>query len=660
MAPVNTEKQQFRAEIARRADKLLAEQFDTVNRRNDELFAFLMVLQWIGGICAALWVSPGSWASPDDQPQSHLWVALVLGGAVTSLAVFMVITHSGTRLTRHVIAASQMVWSALLIHLTGGRPETHFHILGSLALLACYRDPWILVTATGVVVCDHFFRGAFWPRSVYGLPHAEPYRVIEHAAWILFEDTFLIIAIRQSVREMADIATKQARLERSNEVVESEVRDQTRELQVYTKELESAHRTLALQARELADQAHMLKQTRAAAEAANSAKSEFLANMSHEIRTPMTAILGYADLLLAGLTNADDLKAARTIKRNGEFLLDILNDILDLSKIEAGKLGMERVRCSPCQIVGEVVMLMRVRAEAKGLPLSAEHAGEIPETIASDPTRLRQILLNLVGNAIKFSDHGEIRIRTQLVSTLGSEPALRFDVIDQGIGLTNEQVARLFQPFTQADRSTARRFGGSGLGLSISKRLAEMLGGAISVSSTPGKGSTFSVTIKSGSLAGVPLLKEPAEWTQCERTDPPLAEPVELHCRVLLADDSPDNQDLVSHVLRRSGADVMVADNGAMAVQLALGARAEGRPFDVILMDMQMPILDGYEATSRLRASGYTGAIIAFTAHVMPEELERSLAVGCNAYATKPIDGRLLRLVRRFSPARPKAPLPPS
>ena len=296
MAPGNTEKQHFRAEIAHRADKLLAEQFAAINHRNDELFAFLMIVQWIGGICAALWVSPGSWASPDDQPQSHLWVALVLGGAVTSVAVFMVLTHGGTRLTRHVIAASQMVWSALLIHLTGGRPETHFHILGSLALLACYRDPWILVTATGVVVCDHFFRGAFWPQSVYGTPTAEPYRVIEHAAWILFEDTFLIIAIRQSVREMADIATKQARLERSNEVVESEVRDQTRELHVYTKELESAHCTLADQARELAAQTHVLNQTRVAAEAANSAKSEFLANMSHEIRTPMTAILGYADL----------------------------------------------------------------------------------------------------------------------------------------------------------------------------------------------------------------------------------------------------------------------------------------------------------------------------------------------------------------------------
>jgi CheY-like chemotaxis protein len=371
--------------------------------------------------------------------------------------------------------------------------------------------------------------------------------------------------------------------------------------------------------------------------------------MSHEIRTPMTAILGYADVLLANLTSPANIKAATTIKRNGEFLLELINDILDLSKIEAGKLAVERMRCSPWQIVADVAQLMRVRAEAKGLPLIIESAGEIPATILSDPTRLRQILLNLVSNAIKFSDHGEVRLRTQLVRTLGREPAMRFDVIDQGIGMTSEQVSRLFQPFSQADTSTARRFGGSGLGLSISKRLAEMLGGTVSIASTPGRGSTFSVTIDTGSLDGIRMLPRIDDSFPPERDNKPLLSGSRLNCRILLADDSPDNQDLVAHVLRQCGAEVMVADNGAMAVDLALASLHDGRPYQVILMDMQMPILDGYDATRELRSQHYRGPIIALTAHAMPDAIQRCFAVGCDECVTKPIDGHLLELVIHYA-----------
>jgi signal transduction histidine kinase/CheY-like chemotaxis protein len=647
-----SEQRALRPEIAHRADQLLAEQFATLNRGTDDLFAFLMVLQWIGAICAALWISPGNWATADDTVRAHLWTAIVLGGIVTGLPVYLVLTRPGTRLTRHVIAVTQMTWSALLIHLTGGRPETHFHVFGSLAMLACYRDCRVLATATATVVLDHLVRGALWPQSVYGTSVPQPLRVVEHAGWILFADTFLFIAIRQSVREMRDLALKQARLEHTNELVADEVRDQTRALQLYTSQLEEARGKLHEQASALAQQAQDLEQTRARAEAANLAKSEFLANMSHEIRTPMTAILGYADVLLAGLREPENLQAARTIKRNGEYLLEIINDILDLSKVEAGKLAVECIRCSPAQIVADVAQLMRVRAEAKGLPLVLEYAGEIPETVLTDPTRLRQILLNLLANAIKFSDHGEVRVRTQLVRTLGREPTLRFDIVDQGVGMTAQQVARLFHPFTQADPSTARRFGGSGLGLSISKRLAEMLGGSICVASTPGKGSTFSVTIETGPLDGVPMQKEVDDAPRLERFRPPLVSTEALHCRVLLADDSPDNQELVAHVLRKCGAEVMVTDNGAMAIELALAARDDDRSFDVILMDMQMPILDGYEATSQLRARGYSGPIIALTAHAMPAELQRCLAVGCDVCVTKPIDGRLFELVARYSHRR--------
>ncbi|MEX2113029.1 MAG: ATP-binding protein [Pirellulales bacterium] len=651
---VKSEKQQFRAEIDGRADVLLAEQFSTLHRGTDDLFAFLMVLQWIGGICAALLISPDGWASSDAQSQANLWTAVVLGGAVTGLPVYLILTRPGQRTTRHVVAIAQMTWSALLIHLTGGRAETHLHIMGSLALLACYRDCQVLLTATIAIVMDHFVRGLVWPESVYGVAQVDPYRALEYGAWILFENSFLTIAIRQSVREMRDLATKQARLERTNELVEAEVRDQTGEMQRYTQELEQARATLEQQATALELQASDLEQMRAKSESANLAKSEFLANMSHEIRTPMTAIQGYADVLLASLTNPSDVKAAETIKRNGEFLLKIVNDILDLSKIEAGKLAIEPMRCSPWQVVADSAQLMRVRAEAKGLPLVLECAGQIPETVVTDETRLRQILLNLLSNAIKFSDHGEVRLRTQLVRTLGGEPTLRFDVIDQGIGMTAEQVARLFSPFTQADAATARRFGGSGLGLSISKRLAEMLGGTITIASTPGQGSTFSVTIETGELDGVPMRTEREAEPPRPLDSNPLAATSQLTARVLLADDSPDNQALVAYVLRASGADVMVTDNGAAAVELAMAGCQDGRPFDVILMDMQMPILDGYEATRQLRDRGYGGPIVALTAHAMPDALERCHAVGCDASITKPIDGRLLELVAYYSRSGPE------
>ncbi len=505
---MSSEKQQFRAEVAQRADTLLADQFDTLHRRTDDLFAFLMLLQWIGAICAALWISPESWANSNDDNLTHLWTAIVLGGIATALPVFLVLNRPGTRITRHTIAVTQMVWSALLIHLTGGRAETHLHIMGSLALLACYRDCQVLLTATIVIVIDHFLRGMLWPESVYGAAQVSPYRALEYAGWILFENAFLAIAIRHSVREMRDLATKQARLERTNELVEAEVRDQTHDLQMHSNELEQARATLEQQATVLETQARDLDRMRAAAETSNRAKSEFLANMSHEIRTPMTAILGYADVLLANLQDQRDITAAETIQRNGEFLLKIVNDILDLSKIEAGKLAVEPARCSPWQVVSDAALLMRVRADAKGLPLRVEYAGEIPETIVTDETRLRQILLNLLSNAIKFSDHGEVRLKVQWVSTLGGEPTLRFDVVDHGIGMTAEHMARLFRPFTQADITTARRFGGSGLGLTISKRLAEMLGGTISIASTPGQGSTFSVTIGTGPIEGVRMLSE--------------------------------------------------------------------------------------------------------------------------------------------------------
>ena len=382
---------------------------------------------------------------------------------------------------------------------------------------------------------------------------------------------------------------------------------------------------------------------------ANQAKSEFLANMSHEIRTPMTAILGYSEVVLGNVSDPQNVDGLKTIQKNGQYLLEIINDILDLSRIESGKMEVEQIECSPYQILSDVASLLRVRASAKGLSLEIEYDGPIPEYIRSDPTRLRQILINLIGNAIKFTEAGEVRVLTRLIGADSEETSLEFNITDTGIGMTQGQVAKLFQPFVQADASTTRKFGGTGLGLVISKRLAQMLNGDIGIHSTSGQGSTFSLTISTGPLQGVKLVDDPTGAdVSTEEVAKPADGNVRLDCRVLLAEDGPDNQRLIAFILKKAGADVTTADNGQIALDLALAARDKGAPFDVILMDMQMPVLDGYGATSKLREAGYTGSIIALTAHAMSGDRENCLAAGCDDYATKPIDRhQLISLVRR-------------
>ncbi len=359
----------------------------------------------------------------------------------------------------------------------------------------------------------------------------------------------------------------------------------------------------------------------------------------------------FASIVQGNLEKEENLSAANTIKRNGKYLLQLINDILDLSKIEAGKLEVERIMYSPSKVVADVASLMRVRAEAKGLPLEVEYVGGIPETIVCDPTRLRQILINLIGNAIKFTETGSVRVVVGLVQSTSRLSCLRLDVIDTGIGMNHEQAAKLFQPFTQADSSMTRKFGGTGLGLTISKRLAEALGGDISISSVPGKGSTFSVTVETGSLDGVASVENPSEAEDHNETasKSKAAANVRIDCRILLAEDGPDNQRLIALILKNAGADVAVVENGQIAHDEALAAREAGNPFDVILMDMQMPVMDGYTATARLREAGCDAPIVALTAHAMDGAEEECRAVGCDGYITKPIDrAKLLGMIAGY------------
>ena len=369
-------------------------------------------------------------------------------------------------------------------------------------------------------------------------------------------------------------------------------------------------------------------------EAANRAKSEFLANMSHELRTPMTAVLGYADLLLDDDLTAEERQAhVSTIRKNGEHLLSVINDILDLSKIEAGRMTVERIPCAPSQILDDVVSLLHVRAVSRGLALQVRYETPIPEMIRSDPTRLRQILLNLVGNAIKFTERGSVQL---LVSCDAARRRIAFEIADTGIGMSREHVERLFQPFTQADTSTTRVFGGTGLGLAICHRLAGMLGGDIQVASLLGRGSSFVLTLEAGPLDAVRMIDRFRVPAPAAATGPlPSAQ---LAGSALLAEDSRANQALIATFLRKAGVVVTIAETGRIAVEEALAERAGESGFDVILMDMQMPELDGYGATRALRQSGYRRPIIALTAHAMDGDRDKCLAAGCDDYLTKPVD----------------------
>ena len=397
-----------------------------------------------------------------------------------------------------------------------------------------------------------------------------------------------------------------------------------------------------------------LAQARRAAETANAAKSEFLANMSHEIRTPMTAILGFTEQLKdPALTPSDRDNHLAVIVRNGRNLLRLINDILDLSKIDSGNFAIEKSQCSAASVVADVAGMMYARADSKGILLSVEYTGQFPATILTDPVRLRQVLVNLVGNAVKFTERGEVRIVvTFLPAQQGCKPAVRFDVIDTGIGVPQEKLDMLFDPFIQADASTSRKYGGTGLGLAITRHIVELLDGELTVQSRLGYGSTFSVTVPAGSLAGVPMLQNPSDECLEDRApaiDQQAAGAESLDgLRILLAEDGRDNQLLISTILRKAGAQVEIAGNGRVAVETA--STVDDRGFDVILMDMQMPEMDGYQAATACRRNGLSCPIIALTAHAMPGDREKCISAGCTDYCIKPIDQlQLITMIARLA-----------
>ncbi len=390
-----------------------------------------------------------------------------------------------------------------------------------------------------------------------------------------------------------------------------------------------------------------LEKAKLAADSANQIKSAFLANMSHEIRTPLGAVLGFSELLInPEISISEKVNFIEAIKRNGELLSQIINDILDISKVEAGKLETERRETAVKEIITDI-SLLGLKAAEKGIKLNISFEKNIPQIIKTDPLRLKQILMNIIGNAIKFTERGSVEVTLKLLQKNNESSDLAFVVQDTGRGISKEQASKLFRPFSQADISTRRKFGGTGLGLVLAKRLAVLLGGDVVLTkSTPEKGSTFTITIDPGPLSesSYGVVGEESKIQIASPTDSRDSEFKLDGIRVLVAEDTVDNQILVGLLLRMAGAHVDIAENGEIALQKMLNGK-----YDIILMDIQMPIKDGYETTAELRKNGYKIPIIALTSHALKEERQLCLESGFDDHVSKPINrNTLLKCITKF------------
>jgi len=584
-------------QVAMRSEAIFGETLHNFHRDGDRIFAVLMSVQWLGAIVIALWVSPRAWEGAESHVHAHVWAAIFMGGVITAFPVVLALVRPGEVSTRHAIAIGEALMAALLIHLTGGRIETHFHIFIALAFLSFYRDWRVLVSATAVVVLDHFLRGYYWPLSVYGVDVVQPLRIVEHGAWILFEDIVLMISIREGLQQTWKIASQQARLESVNSEIEDQVASRTAQL---------------VEARETAV-------------AASHAKSEFLSSMSHEIRTPMTAILGMEELLQDTALNEEQRNYLEIMKNNSNSLLALINNILDLAKVESGQLVLEQVALDVEEVVEKSIEIFGFRAHAKKLELAARVMPDVPKLVIGDPLRLRQVLLNLIGNALKFTERGEVVVNVAHDGNSTALGALHFTVADTGIGIPADKLEEIFTDFSQVDASTTRRYGGSGLGLAIAKRLVELMVGRVWVESVVGQGSTFHFT------AAFEIA--PAEMLHAE----PASSAVDFNgMRVLVVDDNKFNRLILREMLTHAGAEVIEAEGGPEALKLHEAARNQGHPFDLMLLDCRMPEMDGFEVAERV-SGAHRPIVVMLTSDDMKKQMAQVREHGLDAYLVKPV-----------------------
>tara|TARA_R100000027_G_scaffold6290_1_gene5029 strand:- start:2644 stop:5277 length:2634 start_codon:yes stop_codon:yes gene_type:complete len=717
-----------------RADELFYEQSKRIWVHTDRLFVWLMLFQWVAGVVAALTVSPLTWKGVEYSVHIHVWAAVFLGGLISFYPVWLAVRHPGETMTRHVMAVAQMLMGALLIHLCGGRIETHFHIFGSLAFLAFYRDPKVLLTGAIVVYFDHFIRGVFWPESVFGVFSAPIWRPIEHAGWVAFECWFLYYSIRQSHGEMMISAQRQAELESANVLFESRVKERTSELERSKADADESERLLRSilnilpervfwtnEVGEIQDSNHRfmidmnvceihgakledlpipkeileelkpyqldvlengkqvfnlileavpkasnlkwlslslvpllradgsvhgilysyqdvteLKNAEATALESARLKSEFLANMSHEIRTPMNGVIGMTHHLLESDLSDDQREYASTVKHSAESLLAILNDILDLSKIEASKLEIESIDFNLQELVEETLDIIAESAQSKGLELIGSFAPELPIFVSGDPGRLRQILINLLGNAVKFTQSGEVLLRVDSVKRDNS--SLSFEVTDTGIGISAAAQKRLFEAFSQADGSTTRQYGGTGLGLTICKRLLELMGGSIEVESVVDKGTRirFELPLPAAKLGRTATKREDLQGL-----------------RMMVVDDNETNRDVLTLLLKKWG----VASESAGSAGEALKVLEKDNRFDMIVLDMQMPEMDGMGLARKIREISTLQNIpmVMLTSLNGPVVRSELNLVGIEECLQKPVrQDRLYNSLRQHSPKQSK------